>query len=197
MERPKFIPLHTLLNWLGSDLSSVIVKAHLATGNDTISKVGTNHGALAANQVSFLTDFGETDTFSDTDALNPEKYLVKIWSPKSQFETFDELRYDKYHKNINKSLAILPPTSSVIKWFIQRTLFAAQKAVTLLDKTFSLQPTSYGWEECDGVLKPSKHLKSLPDILLTVCGFKDCKTKRCKCTRQNLNCTVFCKCQNK
>ena len=193
-EKQRLLPLHTLQKRLGPDLSRVLVKAHLASGNDALSKIGTKHGALAADPLSFLTDFGETDNLSDTDAQNLEKYLVKVWSTKAQVDTFDELRYEDYHKNLNKSLATLPPTSSVIEGHIQRTFLAVREAVTLLDQRVSLEPTDYGWEESDGVLVPSKHLKPLPDVLLTVCGCKHCKTKRCKCRKANLNCCVFCKC---
>lgn len=144
--------------------------------------------------MSFLADFGEADNLYDTEVQNLEKYLVKVWSAKAEVDTFDELRYEDYHKNLNKSLANLPPTSSVIEGHIQRTLLAVREAVTLLDQRVPLEPTDYGWEESNGVLVPSKHLKPLPDVLLTVCGCTRCKTKQCKCRKANLNCCVFCKC---
>lgn len=193
-EKQRFLPLHTLQKRLGPDLSRVLVKAHLASGNDALSKIGTKHGALAADPVTFLTNFGETDNLSDTDVQNLEKYLVMVWSPKAQVDTFDELRYEDFHKNLNKSLATLPPTSSVIEGHIRRTFLAVREAITLLDQRVPLEPTDYGWEESDGILLPSKHLKPLPDVLLTVCNCKNCKTKRCKCRKANLNCCAYCKC---
>lgn len=193
-EKRRFLPLHILQERLGPDFSRVLVKAHLATGNDALSKIGTKHGALAADPVSFLTNFGETDNLTDADAEYLEKYLVKVWSPKAKADTFDELRYEYYHNNLNKSLATLPPTSSVIGGHIQRTFFSVREAVTLLDHSTSLHPTDYGWEESDGILLPSKHLKQLPDFLLTICGCTYCKTNRCKCKKANLSCCAFCKC---
>ena len=88
-EKQRFLPLHILQKKLGPDLSRVLVKAHLASGNDTLSKIGTKRGALAADPVSFLADFGETDNLYDTEVQNLEKYLVKVWSAKAQVNTFD------------------------------------------------------------------------------------------------------------
>ncbi len=76
-EKQRFLPLHILQKKPGPDLNRVVVKAHLASGNDTLSKIGTKHGALAADPVSFLADFGEADNLYDTDVQNLEKYLVK------------------------------------------------------------------------------------------------------------------------
>lgn len=50
--------------------------------------------SLATEPLSFLADFDEPDNLYDTEVQNLEKYLVKVWSDKTQVDTFDELRYE-------------------------------------------------------------------------------------------------------
>ncbi len=42
-EHRRHIPLHVLAHKLGVGLCRVIVKAHVLTGDDTLSKIGTKH----------------------------------------------------------------------------------------------------------------------------------------------------------
>jgi len=72
----------------------MIVKAHILTGSDVTSKVGTKAAALKAQPERYLQDFGE-NTFA-TDLVQAEKYLVNVVHAKSTCATFDKLRYNIY-----------------------------------------------------------------------------------------------------
>ena len=72
----------------------MILKAHILTGSDVTSKVGTKTAALKAQPERYLQDFGE-NTFV-TDLVQAEKYLVNVVHAKSTCATFDELRYNIY-----------------------------------------------------------------------------------------------------
>ena len=63
-EHRRKIPLHTLHGKIGDALCRVIIKAHILTGNDEVSKIGTKHAALSCNPL-MLTNFAETDTFRE------------------------------------------------------------------------------------------------------------------------------------
>ena len=73
----------------------VILKAHILTGDDAISKIGTTHASLSCDPHRYLSDFAESHTLSEEVAYESEEYLVRVWAgAKSQPEsrTFDQLR---------------------------------------------------------------------------------------------------------
>ena len=79
LERSGACFLCTVSN-LGAPLAKTVIKAHILTGDDCMSKVGTKHAAMASDPVQYLTNFGEADTLSDQDTALAEKYLVHVWA---------------------------------------------------------------------------------------------------------------------
>ena len=61
------IPLHVLHLKLGYVFFRVVIKAHITTGGDSLSKVGTKHATLLSKPVSFFPSFGESSLMSDVD----------------------------------------------------------------------------------------------------------------------------------
>ena len=95
--KPK-IPRHSLHARLGVAFCSILVKVHVLSGNDAVSKVGTKHAALTCNPFS-LTNFAETDSLTTVDISVVERYLVKVWDgdcSNNTADTFDKLRHDCY-----------------------------------------------------------------------------------------------------
>ena len=68
----------------------MIIKAHILTGCDLTSKVGTEAAALKAFPERFLKDFGEGD-LTDATFQHAERYLVTFVKYNTKCETFDEL----------------------------------------------------------------------------------------------------------
>ncbi|KAH3722038.1 hypothetical protein DPMN_064987 [Dreissena polymorpha] len=71
-----------------------MIKAHILTGDDCMSNVGTKHAAVTSEPVQFLINFGETYTLSALDEALAEKHLVRVWAgarSTSTAETFDHL----------------------------------------------------------------------------------------------------------
>jgi len=62
------LPLHQAVSHLGEPLAKTVIKAHILTGDDCMSKVGTKPAAVVCDPVQYLTKFGETDTLSDQDS---------------------------------------------------------------------------------------------------------------------------------
>ena len=76
-EHKRKIPLHTLYARFGAAFCSILVKFHVLSGNNAVSKVGTKHAALTCNPLS-LTKFAETDSLTTVDISVVERYLVKV-----------------------------------------------------------------------------------------------------------------------
>jgi len=64
-EKRRMLPLHLqAVSKLGAPLAKCVIKAHILTGDDCMSKVGTKHAAIATDPVRYLMNFGETDSLS-------------------------------------------------------------------------------------------------------------------------------------
>ena len=92
--KARYIPVHTLHTNLGRDLSKVVLKAHVLTGCDISSKVGTKYAALKCEPVSYLQNFGDTSPqMSEEEMTLAESYIIQLIQKKSTCETMDDLRY--------------------------------------------------------------------------------------------------------
>ncbi|KAJ8883899.1 hypothetical protein PR048_015754 [Dryococelus australis] len=56
-ETKQFIPIHHRLIRLGPELC----RAHILTGDDVLSRIGTKQAAIKSNPTTYLEQFGETD----------------------------------------------------------------------------------------------------------------------------------------
>ena len=79
-EMRHMLPLHQAVFQLGSPLARIVIKVHVLTGDDCMSKVGTKYTAMACDPVQYLTNFRETDTLLEQDVALAEKYLVRVWA---------------------------------------------------------------------------------------------------------------------
>ena len=63
-----------------------------------------------------------------------------------------------------------------------------------------LDPTTLGWEDVDGILKPKLSCvqltpESVVELLKCSCNKSRCSSARCTCRQNNLPCTELCKCE--
>jgi hypothetical protein len=77
-EKRRMLPLHQAISRLGTPLAKTMIKAHILTGDDCMSKVGTKHAAVTSDPIQFLMNFGETETLSEQDEALAEKYIVRV-----------------------------------------------------------------------------------------------------------------------
>ena len=68
---------HSLHARFGAAFCSILVKVHVLSSNNDVSKVGTKHAELTCNPFSF-TNFAETDLLTTVDISIAERYLVKV-----------------------------------------------------------------------------------------------------------------------
>ncbi len=193
-EKRRFIPLHTLHEKLGDELCLVIVKAHILTGNDCISKVGTKQAALVAKPVQFLSAFAEGPDMFDACFKLAEEYLVFVWAgsrSKTQSKTFDALRYE-VRRTSSMPLDRLLPTSSVIQMHLRRTFYMVREAVTLLNRDTVSNPIDFGWTVEDDMLFPMQYLLCIPSSVLVVCNCSGkCNSRRCSCKAVGVQCVIY------
>ena len=92
-DKRRYIPIHHLFTTFGETFCKILLKCHLGSGCDYISKISTTHSALNADPVTHLKSFGEYPMLDEHQIRKAEKYLVKVFDNKSHAENFDKLRY--------------------------------------------------------------------------------------------------------
>ena len=136
--------------------------------------------AVASKPENYLADFG-IEPLQDSSLVCGEKYLVKVISPKSYCETFDDLRHEIY-KTKEKALNELPPTSSTIRGHLLRSHYFVHLFSNILGSCSKIiEPANYGWIIENELLVPTKHFATVPSYLTTKCRFKKGCTKNCGC----------------
>ena len=184
-EKRRLLPLHIISDQMGEPLCRVLFKAHILTGDDITSSIGTKLAAMQCNPLNHLTGFGEKSELGHDDisqaVLCTGLVRCPIKTKCQNVKTFDELRL---HVHLNAPtptvMTNIPPTSSVIRGHIRRAFYVARKVV---DHTANdLDCCQFGWENAGGGLKPSKCMNPLPpDIMITCKCTGKCESRRCIC----------------
>ena len=195
-DKTRFLPLHLLLYKIGVPKCKVIYKAHILTGSDSTSKIGSKKSAINANPELYLQRFGEENKLSVEAAEPAEQYLIKVEQPKLTCVTFNELRFDIYRSRKTPCVKLLPSNHS-LQGHLRRCFFIIRMTMNLLDNQFEIDPLEFGWTEVDGYIVPDKQLLPLPDSYLIHFGCKKKCTGHRSCAKQDVACTEFCKCKGK
>ena len=119
---------------LGANFYSVLLNAHILTGCDMTSKVGTKESAIKLKPDTFLHSFGSTNEINFV--RQSQEYLIKVVSLTTRCTPFDELRFVNYTGK-KASLINLPPTSDSIKCPLYRCFFIIQEQTIIYNKTES------------------------------------------------------------
>ena len=197
-EKRRMIPLHDILQNLGEAFTKVILKAHVLTGDDSMSKVGTKKASLSnGDPVQNLSGFANNEALTVQEMSQAEEYLVRVWSGTriTSAKTFDLLRLE-YYTCYSQGIDGLPPTSSVVKSHIRRGAFSLRHKCSIIGAERNFQQNSAadnGWGVVFGVYLPEKNLRFIPDRLIATCNCgSDCTTRRCKCFKEIMDCVIFC-----
>ena len=102
----------------------------------------------------------------------------------SKSKNFDELRYEQYIDK-SKSLTELASTSYVV-----------YNSINVLKVIESLDPVMHGWKLTHGGFLPEQREKEMPAEYTITCNYKIRCTAKCKCVKNDVFCTIFCKCRN-
>ena len=144
---------------LGETSCLNIIKSHIATGCDWLSKLGCKSKVL--DEMNLLNEFGEgnlTEEILD----KAEEYLCSVLKGKEVFKTFDDYRHHQLTKLCTPLVSLLPPSEYIRNGHIKRLLLLIRYLIILLTKNVDLIDPQYGWEIKNGYLLPAKCLRLLP-----------------------------------
>ena len=130
---------------------------------------------------------------------NAKKCLVAVLQKNYKSENFDELRYEQYidKKQITDwtctNILIYRKTlKSLLLYSIQFNQFNQN----LIKDIEWLDPVMYVWKSTHDAFLPEKREKEMPAEYTITCNCKIRCTPRCECVKNDVFCTIFCKCQN-
>ena len=142
----RFLPIHQRLPALGAAKCKSLIKAHILSGDDFVSKVGTKKAAVHFDPEEYFSRFGEEGLVSEQDVSHTEEYLVKLWSGvrwNTRCKTSNKLRLEKYLTGTGTDT--LPPTSSVIRGHKHLAALLVYRNIHLLDRDpKELDPHEFG-----------------------------------------------------
>ena len=117
------ISLHQLVNTMDFNVVDVLPAVHALSGCDTTSKIGTKKSAFQTAEKSgeeYRKSIAKSPVTDDV-ISSAEKFLVDCLSNDKKVQTFDEVRYQTYHKkSFQVDFEKLPCTSSSIHLHIRR-----------------------------------------------------------------------------
>ena len=95
------------------------MKAHVLTGNDVSSRIGTKLAVMQCNPIVYLNDFAERADLQETDIAQEEEHLVRVRAAGARSnpsaKTFDRLRLEVHTSDsATTAMTKIPPTSSVV-----------------------------------------------------------------------------------
>ena len=199
----RYLPVHDLYGRLGNDMCLVLPAVHCLTGCDYTSKIGTKKAALKADPVKYLRNFGRQTVISEDIKRNAEKYLVKVYRPKCDADSFTSMREDVFHHTAGSSHQNLPPTSEALFPHIKRSFFCTYAIIHALDRhlelgdSTALSPEQFGYNfnNESQLLDPETAWKSLEPRWTVVCHCKTCSRATCPCREAGTKCVEFCNCK--
>ena len=77
---------------MGSNICKFVLKAHVLSGCDVTSKVGTKAAAMKSTHENYLRNIEETNEVTRESFASAESYLVQLLQKNSTCVTFNELR---------------------------------------------------------------------------------------------------------
>ena len=102
---PRMVLVHSISTYHGPSTSRNIIKAHIITGNDVVSKIGSKKCAVCVDYLPLLSNLGESTKIPSTQNVQlAEQYLVYCWvglSSKTNCTNFDDLRLERFTSGEN------------------------------------------------------------------------------------------------
>ena len=199
--RRSILLLHDICSALGNDLIKCLPAVHALTGCDTTSKIATKYAALNTIQkpgnFSLLLDFN-SPRLTESIIQMAEAFLVKCLKPKTDLETFDDLRVTAFSsKALKMDFEKTACTSTNARKHILRAYYQLQLWIQapFRDATLLMNAEAYGFERKDNLLLPEIVI-SKPEGLPDPCTCGKCARKNsCRCGVAGIKCCKYCKCK--
>ena len=205
--RQRFIPVNTITDQIGQDVSLCLPASHAISGCDTTSslfKIGkrTAFSKLLLN-IGDLLPLAQLGQSSDITNELPTatKYALLLYGSKSNScKSLDQLRYE-YACKSDKSASLFPPTDDAFQQHIRRVNY--QVAIWIHSheaRPVLWRPDGNGWQLRDNKLEPvmfekDAAPKEVRDLTHLYCTDENCsQTRVCHCLTAGLRCTELCSC---
>jgi len=199
--RRSILPLHDICSALANDLITCLPAVHALTGCDTTSKIATKYAALnTVNKTENLPLLLDLNSPRPTESIiqMAEAFLVKCLKPKTDQETFDELRVAAFSSNALKlDFKKTDCTSTNATKHILRAYYQLQLWIQapFRDASSTMNAEDYGFRRVDNVLLPEIVI-SKPEGLPDSCTCGKCARKNsCRCRAAGIKCCKYCKCK--
>ena len=192
----KIFPTHEVWQFIENNILSVLPAVHALTGCDTTSSIGNKVAFLRKSvDITSIIDFGTVE-FTEQIISGAERFLLDVLG-KTDYETFDSLRYDQYYKSSKLDFSKLVCTSETLKNHIRRAFLQCNKwfLAHMPFESQNLNPLHYGYKDVNGKLLPLIiSTKNRPEDLPEPCKCGKCATVKCSCRIYKIGCSKFCKC---
>ena len=200
-QKPKYIPIHSIVGAIPDDICEVLPSFHAVTGCDTTSQF-SGHSKKTAWKVflkhpSLIADLGK-EPLSEEYLTQAEKFVVLLYADRSKHTSVDDLRVELFRHKLPEAL---PPTQDALKQHLLRAHLQAFVWYQSCEaKPVTLSPDEYGWKLGEGE-KPVPvwvTQRATPCTDLVCCKCKTgCKRVTCTCVKNALMCIKSCSCNGK
>jgi hypothetical protein len=196
----RYIPLADVFNNLPIGSSMALLPFHALTGCDTTSYFA-NHTKRSAwkvfkNHHDLLTNIGTGELTEET-IKSAEAFICRMYNVQ-RTDSVDTARHILFSKSVKPEA--MPPTTDALRFHLMRVHYQC-----MIWKSSSCSipklpdPAEMGWKRTDTGLEPilmsrSPIPKSCLEIISCTCRTQ-CKNRRCKCRKSQLQCTSMCFCR--
>ena len=205
----RYIPVHKIVEVLGTERCAALPAFHAITGCDTTSSfVGRGKKSAWKTWHSFPE---ATTAFSELSAVPSEvsekclclleRFVILLYDRSSSSVSVNMVRKQLFSRK-NRSLDNIPPTRlrDALLQHVKRASYQAGHVwgQSFIADPYLPSPSDWGWELVDSLWKPvwmtlPQAAQCCPELVR--CGCKSgCTTRHCKCVRACLHCTSLCAC---
>ena len=206
-----FYDINKIASQLGEKTCLAFPFFHAFTGCDTVSSL-FNHGKCKLWDK--WREFEETDALtqvfcelsemphhvSDEQITVLEKYILSVYYPRLVGPSdINVQRMRDFEHSTHNNLRLLPPSKIGLIHRVKRASYeAGWIAYQCVENVDLPDPAQWGWNMVNGHFVPKWQEIQDPIDALVVTATCSCvkqKCNNCQCSRQNLQCISFCKCQ--
>ena len=196
--------LSQLSQSLGAEICEALPGFHAFTGCDLVSSFGRRGKKVAFKLLA--SGLGQATQLLGQDLEVPnsllelcERFVCKLYG-KVVATSVSDVRYSLFCQASRTSYEDLPPTQDALFQHVLRSNFQAHLWKACLQPDAVPHPDGHGWcmdgEKLAIVWRTQAPASSaLMQHILVRCGYTGgCKSARCKCYRENVQCTFVCSC---
>src|SRR6218665_642352 len=188
-----------------SERSCALPMFHAFTGCDTVSAFVGGGKKTCWEVWNKYPDV--TEVFNELSKLPPfisntfltaiECFTVRLYDFSSHSSSVNSTRRKLFSQK-GRTIENIPPTQDALGLHLKRAFYQAGHvwSQALVPLPVLPNPEDWGWALCDGLWQPlwmtlPDAAKCCPELKRCGCG-TGCSTKRCRCFKDNLPCTVGC-----